>query len=54
MEATGDQTVAAISELPDMRQGDKDKDSSNIIGALSKHVHAAGLAEGHGTRIGVN
>lgn len=54
MEVAGDQTVAAISELPDRRQGDKDKDGSNIIGALSKHVHAAGLTEGHGTRIGVS
>lgn len=42
IEATGDQTVAAIRELPDMGLGDKDKDSSDIIGALSKKVHGAG------------
>lgn len=53
IEVTGDQSVAAIRELPDMRQGDKDNDSSNIIGALSKKVHGAGLTEGCGTRIGV-
>lgn len=36
-----------------MGQGDKDKDSSNVIGALSKKIHGAGLTEGHGTRIRV-
>lgn len=40
-EVTGDQTVAAIRELPDMGLGDKDKDSSNITGALSEKVHGA-------------
>lgn len=48
IKVTGDQTAAAIRELPDTGQGDKDKDSSNVIGALSKKVHGAGLTEGIG------
>lgn len=54
IEVTGDPIVAAIREFPDMGQRDKDKDSSNKIGAMSKKVHSAGLTEGHGTRIGIS
>lgn len=54
IEVTGDQIVAAIREHSDMGQGDKDKGSSNVIVALSKKVHGAGLTEEHGTRIGVS
>lgn len=40
---TGDQIVAAIGEFPNMGQGDKDKDSPNVTGAVSKKVQGAGL-----------
>lgn len=38
IEVTGDQTVAASRELPNMEQEDKDKDSANVIGAVTKEV----------------
>jgi len=51
---TGDPIVAVIREFPDTGQRDKDKESSNKTGALSRKVHSAGLTEGHGTRIRVS
>lgn len=54
VEVTGDQTVAASRELPHMGQEDKDKDSANVIGAVTKEVQDAGLTEDHGARTGVS
>lgn len=54
IEVTGDQTVAASWELPNMGQEDKDKDSANVIGAVTKEVQDAGLSEDHGARTGVS
>lgn len=54
IEVTGDQIVTATRELPNMGQENKDKDSSNVIGAVTKKVQGTGITEEHGARIGVS
>lgn len=54
IEVTGDQIMAAIRDLPNVGQGDKDKDSPSVTGAVSKDVQGAGLTEGYRPRIGVS